>query len=346
MKSDPSIAFWASMSVIRSMILLGSRNDAEVAEVCRAANIDLADLSNLEKRVPLDANITVTQKLLELTGDKDLGLHIGEKAAPPMLGKAGHLQLSSKDVLSAFKKTFDFSQTFTSVFNSRYEEKSPDIWLYYEPVKGWVDASPETASQWVSLTFAATMNFIRLMSGRIVYPLQIIYRSDRVKDTSEHERLFRCTPKFNQEGNCMLFRIADLQVQTLGYNPQLSIMIEKMLQEQVREADSGVRFTTKVKEAISANYEYDFPQLETVALTLNVTPRTLQRKLQDENTTYRELSDSIRYELAATLLKYKDLTVSEIAYKLGYSELRNFRIAFKQWSGLTPMDYRQGNVRS
>lgn len=333
------------MSVVRNLILLGSRTDADVAVVCAAAGINVNALNNLEMKVPLKAKIQVIQKLLELTGDRHLGLHIGEKAAPPMLGKAGHLQQSSKDVLSAFRKTFDFSSTFTSVFNSRMEEKNTEVWMYYEPVKAWVDASPETARQHVNLVYAATGNFIRLLSGKAVYPVRVMFRTGKDTDTSEHERIFRCKLSFNEHANCMVYRTGDLQVPTLGYNPQLSAMIEKMLQQQVREEQDGVRFTTKVKEAISANYDYDFPQLETIALSLNVTPRTLQRKLQEEKTTYRELSDSIRYELATTLLRYEDLTFSEIAYKLGYAELRAFRVAFKQWSGVTPTDYRASHAR-
>ena len=144
----------------------------------------------------------------------------------------------------------------------------------------------------------------------------------------------------------MVFMTADLEIPILGYNPQLNAMIEKLLQQRLRESEEGVRFTTKVRQAISINYDFDFPQLENIALTLNITPRTLQRKLRDENTSYRELSDSIRYELASTLLKYKDLTISEIAYKLGYSELKGFRRAFKQWSGVNPMDYRSTHTTS
>jgi len=346
MKSKPPNAFWASMSVIRNLILLGSRTENEITTVCKAGNIDPQELNNLDMRVPLESKIAVIQKLLELSGDKDLGLHLGEKAAPPMLGHAGHLQQSSKDVLTAFTKTFHFSRTFSTVYDARIKEKNGESWMYYEPVKAWCDASPETASHGVNIPFAATMNFIRLLSGRSVYPLRVMYRQDRVRDTSEHERIFGCSPSFNQDANCMVFRTVDLEIPILGYNPQLSAMIEKLLQQRQRESEEGVRFTMKVKEAISVNYQFDFPQLENIALSLNLTPRTLQRKLQDENTTYRELSDSIRYELASTLLKYKDLTISEIAYKLGYAELKAFRRAFKQWSGVTPIGYRSGHTNS
>lgn len=328
------------MPIVRNLVLLGCANEQEIAAVCEAGKINPDDLNDLERKVPLASKIAVLQKLLELSGDKDLGLHLGEKAAPPMLGQAGHLQQSSKDVLTAFKKTFHFSRTFTAVYDSIFEEKNGEAWLYYEPIKAWCDASPETAVHGVNIPFAATMNFIRLLSGKSVYPNKVMYRTAKVKDTSEHERIFKCRPAFNQDANCMVFRIADLEIPILGYNPQLNAMIEKLLQERMRESEQGIRFAVKVRQAISMNYQFDFPRLENIALTLNMTPRTLQRKLQDENTNYRELSDSIRYELASTLLKHKELTITEIAFKLGFGELKAFRKAFKQWSGQTPAAYR------
>jgi AraC-like DNA-binding protein len=336
----PDRTYWASMLIVRNLILLGSRNENEIAAVCEAGGINPDDLNNLDTKVSLHTIILVLKKLLSLTGDQDLGLRIGEKAAPSMLGHAGYLQQSSKNLLNAFRKTFPYSRTFTTIYDRRIEVKNGEAWLYYEPVKAWVDASPETAMQGVNIPFAGTMNFVRLLSVRNVFPIHVMYRSERIHDTSKHESIFGCPPSFNQKANAIVFKISDLEVPILGYNPQLSSILEKLLQERMRELDKGVHFTAKVREAISLNYQFNFPQLENIAIALNITPRTLQRKLQEENTTYRELSDTIRYELASILLKYKELTISEIAYKLGYSELKSFRNAFKQWSGVTPAYYR------
>ena len=212
--------------------------------------------------------------------------------------------------------------------------------LYFEPVQLWSDIAPESARHGVDIPFAATLNFIKVLSGKIVYPIRVSYRFPKVNDTSEHERIFRCKPLFNKNCNCITFKRSDLEIPILGYNPQLNAVIENLLHEKLRTANEGTRFTTKVKEAILGNYQYDFPQLETIALALNITPRTLQRKLQEENTTFRELSDVIKFELSSTLLKHNELSVAEIAYKLGYTDPGTFRKAFKQWSGNSPVDYR------
>lgn len=341
MKSDTHSAYWVIMPVMRNLILLGARNEQEVATICASAKIQPGDLNDIEMKMSLEGNIAVMETLLQLTGDKDMGLHLGEKATPPIIGQAGHLQQSASDVLSAFKKTVYFTRTFTALYDFIFEEKENEIHLSYEPVTLWNELSPETARHGVDIPFSATVNFIKVLSGQRVYPLRLGYRYPKVDDISEHQRIFNCVPSFNQPANCIVFKKSDLEIPILGYNPQLNIVIEQMLHERLRQAQENIRFTAKVREVIFYNYHFDFPQLEDIALALNITPRTLQRKLQEEGTTYRKLSDVVKYELATTFLKYKDLSISEIAYKLGYAEQGAFRKAFKQWSSMTPSEYRK-----
>ncbi len=68
--------------------------------------------------------------------------------------------------------------------------------------------------------------------------------------------------------------------------------------------------------------------------------RTLQRKLSEENTSYKELLDETRRELANQYLRQATLSVSEVTYLLGFSEPSNFSRAFKRWTGRTPSEFR------
>ncbi|HCP03082.1 MAG TPA: AraC family transcriptional regulator, partial [Pseudomonas sp.] len=84
-----------------------------------------------------------------------------------------------------------------------------------------------------------------------------------------------------------------------------------------------------------------FPSLETTARLLYVTPRTLHRRLQREQTSYKQILREVRHALAIEHLKSGRLSVEEIAWTLGYSDVANFRRAFRQWEGVAPSDYRQ-----
>ena len=118
-------------------------------------------------------------------------------------------------------------------------------------------------------------------------------------------------------------------------------MLKQMYEEQLRKNMAGAAFTEKVKQVMLGNMQVTFPPLEVIAEVLHITPRTLQRKLQQEGTTFRGLTDAVKQELAETLLGNRDLSIADIAYKLGYYEPTSFQRAFRQWTGTTPMEFRK-----
>jgi AraC-like DNA-binding protein len=85
-----------------------------------------------------------------------------------------------------------------------------------------------------------------------------------------------------------------------------------------------------------------FPSLNLTARLFNTTPRTLHRNLLEEGTSYRGILENVRHSLAVEHLKSGRLSIQEIAFALGYTDLANFRRAFKRWEGVAPSDFRGG----
>ena len=79
---------------------------------------------------------------------------------------------------------------------------------------------------------------------------------------------------------------------------------------------------------------------ESIAKALHLSSRSLQRKLKEEGTTYKQLLEDTRRELAAQYVKESELSVGEITFLLGFSEPANFSRAFKRWTGVSPSAYR------
>jgi AraC-like DNA-binding protein len=84
-----------------------------------------------------------------------------------------------------------------------------------------------------------------------------------------------------------------------------------------------------------------FPALPTVARQFHLTPRTLHRRLEAEGTSFRDVLEEVRHTLAVEHLKSGQSTIEEIAFLLGYSDLANFRRAFKRWERTTPSAFRR-----
>ena len=91
---------------------------------------------------------------------------------------------------------------------------------------------------------------------------------------------------------------------------------------------------------IFVNSGTDFPPITDVAKQLHMSTRTVKRKLAEHGTTFSALRDDQRRQRALLLLDNRELSIGEVAQKLGYSELPNFTRAFKKWTGMTPVAYR------
>ena len=87
------------------------------------------------------------------------------------------------------------------------------------------------------------------------------------------------------------------------------------------------------------------PGIESIAITLGLTPRTLQRHLKDEGTSYRDLRDFFRRTMACQLLSNPKIPIKEIAFLLGYQDLKAFYRAFRRWENHSPMDYRKRHLQ-
>ena len=86
-----------------------------------------------------------------------------------------------------------------------------------------------------------------------------------------------------------------------------------------------------------------FPSLAVTARLFHMTPRTLHRRLQQEGSSFQDILEQIRHTLALEHLKANRLSIQEIAYALGYTDIANFRRAFKRWQGMPPSEYRNRN---
>jgi AraC-like DNA-binding protein len=86
-----------------------------------------------------------------------------------------------------------------------------------------------------------------------------------------------------------------------------------------------------------------FPSLQMTARLFHMTPRTLHRRLIEEGTSFKQVLEEVRHRLALEHLKSGRLSIQEIAFLLGYSDVANFRRAFKRWEGVAPSGVRGGN---
>lgn len=125
------------------------------------------------------------------------------------------------------------------------------------------------------------------------------------------------------------------------HSPGLYQQLHMQAAKRLASLPNPERTSTSVKRLIDENLGKQLIDLPLIADLMGLNPRTLQRRLKDENVTFQSLHDSSRYRLACEQLAQQNSPVEDIAAMLGYSEPTNFYRAFKTWSGLTPNEYRR-----
>ena len=308
--------------------------------ICGQGNITVEDLDNSEKKVSLETNCALMEAAATVSGDEHLGLHMGEKITPAILGITGHLLQTDKDYLFALQSMEQFSSTWTKLYQYRVEINNQEVSYFCEPIPIWNNISPETARQSVDFSYSGALAVYKQLTGRNLQPKKILYRYEPPQNISEYVRIFKRRPLFNQDRNCIVFELADLQAPIVSYNPELNNIFRDLLAQDLEKEFKTENFVAQVRRTILKHYRSVFPQLEEVAAHMHLNARTLQRKLQEENTSFREVSDNIKQEMANHLLCNSNLSIADIAYKLGYAEPGTFSKAFKQWTGKTPGSYR------
>ncbi|MBL7952395.1 MAG: AraC family transcriptional regulator ligand-binding domain-containing protein [Flavobacteriales bacterium] len=153
------------------------------------------------------------------------------------------------------------------------------------------------------------------------------------------EKHFGCRVKFKAERNALIFRTVDLALPFTTHNAELLALVGAQLDSELAAKKLPVDIATRVKQVLQRSLAGKRPSLKDVAGELGLSPRSLQRKLADEEITFQYVVEGTRRELAHHYLS-QAMELNETAYLLGYEDANSFFRAFNSWEGVTPGEWR------
>lgn len=178
-----------------------------------------------------------------------------------------------------------------------------------------------------------------IVAGPLV-PLEVTFRHSRPADEGPYREVFRCNIHYNHSANSILFSAADMERPVPSANEELAVVLDEMTSKYLALRFS-TRFTRRVREALMRQLPNGEPSKAETARLLNMTTRTLLRRLGEENMTFRDILNRLREELAYEYLAQQDLTIDDVAFKLGFSSSSTFSRAFVRWTGKRPSEWRK-----
>lgn len=314
--------------------------ERSLAKLLRRHGLPLAVVDQRDARVPLVDMVGLFESAARLSGDPFFGLRVGglmrvtdygcyilHAAAAPKLGRG-------------IERTVRGIRYYQAAGALRLELRGQEACFSYRQHV----TTPEAGRQHADHVLPAVLGFVRLFLGQAWRPARYVVPYARHGLSGRLETLLRGAVEFGRDGAGVVFDRALLELRTTSSAPDHAPGLRDLRQlVRTRPSDSLGAAVAQIAELQLLDARVD---LAGTAARLRLRPRTLQRQLAAEGTSYREIIDRIRFETACRLLQETRLTVAEIADRLGYAEHPHLTRAFRRLAGCSPAEYRQLSGRA
>jgi AraC-like DNA-binding protein len=183
--------------------------------------------------------------------------------------------------------------------------------------------------------FSSCLAIARELVGARITPMRMEFTYPAPSYAAEYIATFQCDVRFGAQHNRIVVDVNWLTHPLPGYNPLTSRQALALCHQQLRGSTHADEIVGSVERLLRSRLR-EHPRLTEVARTLHLSERSLRRRLAESGRIFREIHDRVRAERALELLHAGQLSVAEIGIELGFSDPREFRRAFKRWTGMPP----------
>ena len=327
---------------IANIIQFASQQGADRRELLYlTGKNDFEELNSSELRFDSSIYNQILEKALELTRDPYLGLHVGEYLSLSAAGLIVQIVQSSRTVLEAMHYIVDFANLGCSALPYQLRELENEWELFMDPNPLWVEQSPASVRHTMDGAVLFTLREFHTLTRQKHYPLRIHFTYERPEKFWEYERLFRCTVQFGKPTTSIFLDKKHVAEKVITSDYQLLQILVRHAEEKLARIKTEAGFSSIVRQSIFNLVRPQFPTIEQVAANLNISVRTLQRRLKEEGKTYQGILEDLKHQLALDYLRNKNQSIKEIAYLLSYADTSPFIRSFKRWEGVSPAEYRK-----
>jgi len=312
------------------------KQQVDVRVLLAGSGIHPNDLDNPDIFITPEQELAVMRKIIKLVPDPKIGLTIGQLFHVGVQGKLGTAAIFSDTGLEAITMFFKYIALTMTYFQYELTVKEN---LAFVRARELIDLKELRV-------FACEREFVsiyRIVSDILKAPVplnEIRFAYPKPAYASAYEEVFHCPVRFNAPEHMIIFDSRLLSIPLPMSNPIAKKTYEQECIQMCQRLKVKETMTDQVRQEILFKKE-SFPSFSELSRHMNISPRTLRRRLTDEKTSYKSLTANIRKKKAIELLKTTDYPVEQIATELGYSDLSNFYRAFKRWTGRNPGEYRR-----
>jgi AraC-like DNA-binding protein len=314
------------LAIVRALATTGEDQSAVLAEL----GMDPALLQGGHCRYSQQQVSALWRRAISSAGD-DFCLRVAAEVKPSTFHVVGYAMNCSATLGRALQRFARYCRLISDSAAATLSENGDCATLAFHFDTGGQPPIYQT----VDTVLAAVFAFARWITGGDLTALEVRVRHAAPNDPFAYAAFFGGRVLYDQAQDSISFRKTDLERPILGADEELAALLDGAANRHLENRMAG-RLAVRVRDLLIAELPNGSPSKGDIARMLCMTERTLLRRLKDEGTTFADVVNQLREELAFQYLQRGGLTISEIAYRLGFSDEGTFSRAFKRWTGRRP----------
>jgi AraC-like DNA-binding protein len=322
--------------IVRLAFALAEEKGADVETLLRKSGLSRKQVHDLNTRLKVRSEIKFLDLVAEAVGDDLIGFHLSQEFDLREIGLLYYVFASANRLDEALRYAARYSSIVNEGIRLTFRERRETrVAFEYFGVPRHLDR------QLIEFWVATLIRCCRQSTNRHLTAERVSFVHRR-KVTPELSAFFNCDIRFGAQVDETVFSPSIRDIIVVSGDPYLNRLLVKYCEEALahRQA-SRSSFRLSVENTIALIMPHGKAQAGEVARKLGMSQRTLARRLASEELRFAGVLQELRYDLAKRHLADKELSISQIAWLLGYQDVSAFSAAFKRWTGKTPRVTRQ-----
>lgn len=330
-----------SVAYLQGLVEHLQRHGVDPAQLLATVHLEPSILAQRDQRIAASAYLELVGAGVRLSGDNNLGLHLGEAVRPGYYGVLGYLIMSCATLSDALHRQARYASLVGNLGRVELADEPSRAGCEALVKHSWEALLPQQQRQMSEETLAGWVSFGHWVSGVDEAPFEVRFRHSAPADVSEHARIFRCPVLFDQPDNALVFPKRLLALPLGQADAQVQRTLDAYAERLLVEINKGDSVLDRARLELARQLPEQGADLERLSRTLALSPRTLQRRLRDTGLSFSQLVEETRQQLVLHYLRDPALDTADIAYLLGFSEAGSLARAFRRWTGQSLGEYRR-----
>lgn len=324
------------VTIAQVMVNFAAEFGVDAATCLLGTEVEESDLNNADAMMTRAQEMRLVENLiLAIPDEPALGLQLGLRYNLATFGIWGFAMRTSRTVMDALEHALRYLPLSTAYCDIQLARDGDKIGVSMDP-----NPIPRHLRHFLlERDMATAINLIKELSLAGISLKALHWQSPEPEHAGKASELCGIQAVYEQPQNALFISQVDAAKPLPTFDPHLVRMLEDQCRQQLQRRQAG-GVVGKVREQLLGKLGL-VATIDEVAASLALSPRSLRRKLEAEDASFRQILEFERKQLAEQLLEGSQMTLDELAIHLGYSDTTSFTRAFRRWHGVSPGEYRR-----